>query len=280
MWNTYFYFAGVGFGSALLMILSSLFLRSLFGPKLAKRDILAARLVDAGHLFAVFLITASVVRHCVKGESALTDLTWIAVFGGLSVLCVEVFSGLGMRLLLGRRLPEEIDRGNIAAGLAAGGHYAATGMIASSCLYGDSFFGLEISVMFFLVGQASLHLLVILFRALTSYDDDKEILDQNIAAALSYVGVMLALSLIIGKAASGEFKGFVESFTGYGLALLYGLLFYPIRQFVLQGLVLRSTLQLRGGVLDKAIIARDPGYATIEAAAYLGAALLIISLSE
>jgi uncharacterized membrane protein YjfL (UPF0719 family) len=280
MWITYFYFAGVGLGSALFMILSSLLLRGLFGPKLTKSDLLAARLVDAGHLFAVFLVTASVVRHCVKGQDVFADLTWIAVFGGLSVFLLEAVSGVGVRLLIGHRLPEEISRGNIAAGLAAGGHYAATGVIASSCLYGDSFFGLEISLLFFFVGQASLHLLVILFRALTSYEDDKEILEQNLAAALSYAGVMLALSIIVGKAAGGEFKGFAASFTGYGLALLYGLLFYPIRQFVLQGLVLRSKLHLRGGVLDKAIVARDAGYASIEVAAYLGAALLLVSLSE
>jgi uncharacterized membrane protein YjfL (UPF0719 family) len=279
MWTDYLYFAVVGLVAALLLLIASQVLKGLFGPKITKKDTLPARLVEAGHLFAVFLIAASVVRHSVKGESPASDLMWIAVFGGISVFLLEIVSGLGIRLLLKHHLPEEIDKGNIAAGIAAGGQYAATGMLAASCIQGDSFFGLEISLLFFAVAQISLHLMGVLFRALTSYDDDTEILGQNIAAALSYVGVILALSILIGNAASGEFKDFTSSFVGYGLALLYGFLFYPVRQVLLQGLVLRSKIQLRGGVLDKAIVARDPGYAIIEVAAYIGTSLLIVALS-
>ena len=48
------------------------------------------------------------------------------------------------------------------------------------------------------IAQATLHLFVILFRSLTAYSDDQEIMGQNVAAALSYAGATLATHLFNG----------------------------------------------------------------------------------
>ena len=280
MWDGYFYFAAVGGGAALFLLLVALLFRRVFGPKLTKEPNAASRLLEAGHTFGVFLIMASIVRGCVKGEVLVDDLTWAATFGSIAVLLLELAGGVGVRFLIGAHLPAEVERGNVAAGLAAGGHYASTGIIAASCIYGESLVGLEISLLFFVIGQLSLHLLVMLFRVLTSYNDDEEIMGENLAAALSYTGVTVALGIIIGNAADGAFTTITASLLGYGLALLYGLFFYPIRQSLVMGLILRVKPTLRGGVLDKAIAtSRDAGMAALEAATYLGAAILIAALA-
>jgi uncharacterized membrane protein YjfL (UPF0719 family) len=234
-------------------------------------------IVLAGELLGVFLISGAVAAGCVHGASLRADLIWTAVYGSCAALLLAVAGRLGVMMLLGSRLPAEIERGNKAAAIAAAGHVVATAVIISRCLYGDDVATLGVSVVFFLLGQASLHVFVILFRALTSYDDAEEIRGENVAAALSYAGVTIALSLIIGHAAEGTFSGWISSMRGFGVALLYAVGLYPVRQLVVQTLCLGHAPTLWGGKLCEGISReRNIGYGVVEAAAYLATALLII----
>jgi uncharacterized membrane protein YjfL (UPF0719 family) len=133
-----------------------------------------------------------------------------------------------------------------------------------------------VSLVFFVVAQLTLHVFVIAFRALTAYDDAEEIMAENVAAAVSYAGVTIALGLIIAHAADGTFAGWLPMFRGFGTALLYCLSLYVVRQLVVQTLVLGGPLRLWRGALDVAIGARrDVSIGALEAAAYLGTALLL-----
>ena len=53
----------------------------------------------------------------------------------------------------------------------------------------------------------------VLFR-LTSYDDVQEILYVP-ALAMSYAGLMIAIGIIVGHAAKGDFVDYVSSFAGF-----------------------------------------------------------------
>ena len=77
---------------------------------------------------------------------------------------------------------------------------------------------LGISVVFFVIAQATLHLFLVLFRWMTLYAEDEEIIGENVAAALSYAGAMLAIAIIVGHAAEGDFEGWSASLQAYGLA--------------------------------------------------------------
>ena len=81
-------------------------------------------------------------------------------FGVAGVVLIAVMGELGVRLLLSSRLPAEIARGNVAAGLAGGAHYVATGIITSHAMGGDTVHTLGLSVVFFVIGQATLHVFV------------------------------------------------------------------------------------------------------------------------
>ena len=72
-----------------------------------------------------------------------------------------------------------------------------------------------LTIVFFLIAQVTLHLLVILFRTLTLYAEDEEIMGENVAAALSYAGAMLAVAIIVGHAAEGTFEGWGASLRAY-----------------------------------------------------------------
>ena len=236
----------------------------------------AKALLQVGHVLGVFLIVASIVAGSVTGENVARDALWVLAFGGASVALLELTGALGVRLLLRSKMMAEIERGNVAAGVAAGAHYVATANIISKNLSGNDLNALAISLVFFVLAQLSFHLFVVLFRALTVYDDSEEILGENMAAALSYAGLAVGVSLVVGNAAEGQFSGWLPSLKGYGLALLWNLAFYPVRQLLVQGLLLGAWPSLRGGRLDVAIgQERNAGLGALEACCYVATALLL-----
>ena len=213
-------------------------------------------------------IVSSAIQGCVHGDDWRADLLWTTVFGGCAVLLLALVGSLGIRVLLRSRLPGEIARGNEAAGVAAAAHYAATGLVVGRCLYGDDVGTLGISVVFFAIAQATLHLFLMLFRSLTSYSDDQEIMGQNVAAALSYAGATLAIAVIVGHAAEGDF-------VAWGQSLRAGA---QIRR--LDELVLRQPFALRGGGLDRLVAQeRNVGASAVEAVSYLAAAFLLTGIA-
>ena len=67
---------------------------------------------------------------------------------------------------------------------------------------------------------------------------------------------------------------------GYGGVVAWCLALYPVRQLVVEGLLLGARPSPRGGALDRAIgTDRSEGMAALEATAYLGTALAIARLA-
>ncbi|AKJ02122.1 uncharacterized protein DUF350 [Archangium gephyra] len=241
---------------------------------------MAHALVQVGQVLGLFLISGSVVAGCVQGESLSHDVLWVSAYGLAALVLLVVFGHLGVRVLLRARLAAEVERGNIAAGLAAGSHYLATGILLSRSVSGTDLGTLGVVLVFVVIAQVTLHLFVMLFRTLTAYDDAEEILGENLAAALSYAGITVALSLIIGHAVEGTFEGWAASLRGYALALVFALALYPVRQLFVQTLLLGARFTLRGGRLDQGIAAeRNLGMGVLEAVSYLAAAFLVTRLA-
>jgi uncharacterized membrane protein YjfL (UPF0719 family) len=236
-------------------------------------------LLQVGQVRGVFLIAGSVVSNSVTGASLSRDAMWVAIFGAAALALFIATGRLGISVLLRSRLPHEIERGNVAAGLAAGANYVATGIITSRSVAGSDLRGLGLSIAFFVIAQLTLHLVVIAFRALTSYDDAEQIQSENLAAALSYAGLTIAVSLIIARALEGDFVNWSTSLAGYGKALLFVLALYPERQILVQMAFLGGGFTLRKGSLDTAIEERrNAGAAALEAASYIATALLVSRL--
>ena len=271
----------VCFGAATTLTMLVLFLlgkRSL-ASDLTKGNV-AQRLFAVGQVSAIFLVAANAVKSTVTGGDIGHDAMWVAAFGVVGVILIAVTGELGTWLLLPARLPAEIARGNTAAGLAGGAHYVATGIITSHAMAGNDMESLGISVVFFVLGQVTLHVCVSLFRALTTYDDAEQIAGENLAAALSYGGVAIAVAIIIARAAEGDFSGWESSLKGYAGVLACVVALYPVRQVFVQMLLLRAPLKLRGGPLDLGIaVERSEGIGALEAVTYIATALSITRLA-
>ncbi|MFO0676902.1 MAG: DUF350 domain-containing protein [Polyangiaceae bacterium] len=237
-------------------------------------------ILHAGDVLAVFLVSASVVANCVHRESVGMDVAWSAAFGIVATSLYYGTSRLGMRALFQKSLVgTELARGNLAAGVTAAAHAIATGILVARAIGGNDLPSLGLSLVFFAIAQASLHVLVALFRWLTPYDDAEEILGGNLAAAVSYSGVTVAVAILVGHAVEGPFTGWTSSLTGYAIALGYGVSLYVVRQFVVPMVLLGAPPTLRRGVLDRGIATdRDVGKAVLEAVAYLATAFLVVRI--
>ena len=271
----------VSFGAVATLAMLVLFVvaRRSLASDLAKGNT-AQRLLGIGQVSASVLVAANAVKSSVHGDDILEDAQWVAAFGVAGVVLVALMGEVGVRLLLQSRLPAEIQRGNVAAGLAGGAHYLATGIITSHALGGEDVHGLGISIVFFVLGQLTLHVFVSLFRALTTYDDAEQIAGENLAAALSYAGAAIAVALIVARATEGDLTTWSESLRGYGGVIACILALYPVRQIFVQMLLLRAPLSLRGGKIDDGIaIERSAGIAALEAVTYVAAALSITNLA-
>lgn len=240
----------------------------------------ARGLLQVGQVLGVFLVASAVVKGCVDGSSLAHDALWVSVFGVLGLALVMLTGELGNRLLLRARLPAEIARDNVAAGLAAGAHYVATGIITSRAVAGGSVREVGLALTFFVLAQVTLHVFIILFRALTTYDDAEQIQGENLAAALSYAGAVVAIAIIVARAVEGDFNGWIPSLYGYGEVLLLVLALYPARQLLVQVVLLGAPFTLRGGRLDRGVAAeRSYGMGALEAVTYVATALAIARLA-
>ncbi len=213
----------------------------------------AARVVDAAQVFAVFLLAIALAAACVADAPIGTNVQWLLLHGGVALLALELATWLGVRLLARGAVRGEVARGNLAAATFGAGHVVATGILAASNFGGTSLDQLWLALSFFALGQLSLHLLVGLFRALTTYDDAAQALAQNHGAALAHAGLSVAMAILIAHAADGPFPGALASLQAYGLALLKGVLLYVVRQGIVECVLLRARPCLRGGALDRAI---------------------------
>lgn len=254
------------------------------GPRTIATDLAsgnsARRLLRVGQVLAVFFIASAAVKNSVTGESLTHDVLWVSAFAATGLVLVEITGHIGIRLLLQSRLPKEIERGNVAAGLAGGANFVATAIVTSHALGGNDLPSLGLSLAFFFLSQVTLHVFVSLFRVVTTYDDAEQIHGENIAAAISYSGALIAIAIIVARAVEGDFLGWAVSLRGYGGVLLSALALYPVRQLFVQTLLLHAPLTFRGGRLDIGIAAeRNAAMGMLEAVAYVATALSIARLA-
>jgi uncharacterized membrane protein YjfL (UPF0719 family) len=240
----------------------------------------AQNITLGGDVLAVLLVAAATVRYNALGQSVAHDVISVAIMGVTGLALVQISGSLGVRALFGGHLRQELARANVAAGLAAGAHYASMGVLARHAVSAQDWRSWGLSLVFFTLAVLAHLGAVSLFRALTTYDDDEHIRGGNLAAALSYAGVSVASAVVISRALEGDFTTWKASLTGFALLSACVLGLYPVRQLVVQSLWLKAPPTLRGGALDDAIAQdRDVGAAALEATTYLASALALVALA-
>jgi uncharacterized membrane protein YjfL (UPF0719 family) len=245
---------------------------------LINRDNPAMGIEIAGYLLGVILIISAVLSG--PGHDTLQDnIMWVSIYGIGGILFLSLVATLGLRLILSKKCLQEIRDGNIAVGIVSAGSYVGTAAVIAGSVTGEGSGNWTSTLVFFLAGQLSFLLITYIFRLLTSYDDTKEVLDKNISAALSYAGLMISVGLIVGDAIKGDFISYEKSLLDFGKSLLVVVALYPIRQWLVQGLLLGGGFSLYGGRLDEEISKdRNINAGVIEAVTYISTAVLVTGL--
>jgi uncharacterized membrane protein YjfL (UPF0719 family) len=238
-------------------------------------------LVQAGHAAAVLLLVPGIVREALTHDSLAFSVLWAAAFLLAGVALIQLVGEMGIRLLLRATLRKELETGNVAAGVSAAANYVAVGILAAPAIAGSDLQGFGLSFAFFGLAVITQAAYVALFRSLTVYDDSEQIQGENLAAALSYAGISVAVAIVLARALTGEdFVGWGPALLGYAGVAVSALALYPVRQLIVQGLVLGRAPTIRGGALDHAIgVERNTGMAILEALAYLATAVALAELA-
>jgi uncharacterized membrane protein YjfL (UPF0719 family) len=231
-----------------------------------------------GYLFGVILIITAVLSGP-GHKDIMIDVMWVLIYGIAGIILLAIIALWATRIILSAKCLESIRQGNIAAAIAMAGAFIGTGAVISATVTGESTGTWIPTVVFFVAGIIAFFVITYLYRLLTSYDDVKEILDKNVPAAMSYAGMMIAVGLIVGNAIKGNFISYEASFKDFGYALIVVVALYPVRQWIVQGLLLGGGFSLYGGRLDSEISKdRNINAGVIEATTYIATALLVIGV--
>ncbi|GIX49136.1 MAG: hypothetical protein KatS3mg131_3347 [Candidatus Tectimicrobiota bacterium] len=270
---------------ALFVILAALFLTAvarwvlqwLYGHTL--RDLLtdhdnpAIGLAVAGYLFGVVWTIAVLLSAPSRG--LWQDVLDVLLYGGVGIVLLTAVALGTCRVFLGMPVRPQLEARNVAAAVVVAAVYAATSLTYSGALSGEGG-GFGILLLFFVLGQLALLGVTYVFRWLTGYDDVREIAAGNLATGLALAGLLVGVGIVVAWAVSGDYLGLGESLLHFLLALAFVALFYPVRQVVVQTLLLGGPLRWRGSLLDEEV-ARDRNVAAgfMEAVAYVATALFL-----
>lgn len=242
---------------------------------LIHHDNKAAAIALAGFLLGVIQVIIPVFSG--PTHTFWSDLANVAAYGfaGIVVLTISGLVFTSYCKATGTDLKTQIAQGNVAAGITAAGSYLAVSGLTSGILTGDGGAWLP-TVVFWAAGLVAMIVITHIFRMLTAYDDAALIAQGNVAAALGFAGLLIAIGMMVGYSVAGTFTGYREGFISFGLFLLLTLLFYPVRQIVVQMLILGGGFSLYNGRLDHEIAEdKNVGAGVLEAVGYIATALLI-----
>ena len=243
---------------------------------LINRDNKAAAVSLCGFLLGVINVIIPILSSP-GGHSFWADVKGVLAYGIGGIIAMAVASVVFEQYSSATGVPlrEQIAAGNLAAGIVDGAIHFASSQIVTGALTGDGG-SIVPTVVFWIAGVAALIVLSHIFRMLTAYDDADLIKKGNVAAALGSAGLIVAIGMMVGFAVSGSFTGYAESFRDFGLMLLVVLILYPVRQIIVQMLLLGAGFSFRGGRLDQEIDQdQNVGAGLLEAVGYLATALVV-----
>jgi uncharacterized membrane protein YjfL (UPF0719 family) len=282
MWWEYILFYVLS-GVALL-IFAKLINQKIFNINLNEylnvKDNVAVGVEVGGQLFGVIYIITSSMFLPVE-TNFLLDLGIVLVNGIVIILLTSFLSLMLSRILVSKNINEQIKAGNVPSAIVMASTFVAISMMTTGVVRFQYKSDILPIIIFLIVGILTFIAVTSLFRYLTSYDDVKEIENGNMAAGFSYGGLIIAIGIVISNALTGDFTTYEAGLWGFLDSAIIVLLMYPVRQFLIQGLIMGCGYKLYGGKLDDEIARdRNIGAGVIEAAIYIATAIFAVKFID
>lgn len=180
------------------------------GQQLVHEDNTAFAVSIAGYFIGI----TAVFTGASTGESQglFIDLMTSTAYAIAGILVMNLSRVINDKIILDQfsNTHQIIKERNIAAGILQGAYYIASGLIVAGAITGESGGPLQAFV-FFIIGQLLLVVFCRVYIGIAGYSVHDELKAKNIAVGLSFAGNLIALSLIIMKAISGEFSSWIDS---------------------------------------------------------------------
>jgi uncharacterized membrane protein YjfL (UPF0719 family) len=242
---------------------------------LIDRDNKAAAVALGGFMLGVIQVIIPILSS--PSHSFWSDVKGVAAYGIGGIIAMTI-AGLAFEQYsrwTGVPLRNQIAQGNLAAGIVDGAIHFAASQIVAGALSGDGGAILP-TIVFWAAGVVALIVIAHIFRLITVYNDAEMIKQGNVAAALGCAGLIIAIGMMVGYAVSGNFTGYADGFRSFGLMLLVIFVLYPVRQIIVQMLMLGGGFSFRNGRLDREIAEdQNVGAGVLEAIGYVATALIV-----
>ena len=257
-------------------IIHSLFHREYnLTEELVARDNPAVALSLVGYYAGLVLCIGGALTGPSNGM--MEDMIDLGLYGFLSIFLLNASWFLCDRLILYKfKVSEELLRDhNQGTGVVSFGISIASGLVIYGSVSGEGG-NIWTAVIFWALGQLILILAGLLYSWIVPFDIHEEIEKDNVAAGVSFAGALIAMGLVIGLSAEGDFSSFREDLPTYVAFSLLGLIMLPLIRF-LTDKVLLPTVRLTDEIIAGTADQEKPnvGAAYIEAFSYIAAAFII-----
>jgi uncharacterized membrane protein YjfL (UPF0719 family) len=254
--------------------------------EIVQKKNLSEALRIGGYFFGVVLVFVGAVYQPTYLAQVDIGLGFNADFG-FDVLRVFLYSIAGIvalnlvRIVMDRLVlykfdveKEVIQDQNVGTGAAEFGINVATGLVLAGVLSGSGgqseISEALISLAFFVLGQIVLVLFALSYELTTSFDIHEEIEKDNAAVGVAFGGNLIAIGLVMLKALSGDFQGWLQGITEFVIFAIVGfVLLYVLR------LLVDLLLLPRVRVSEEMSSNKNVGVAVVESAVVISSSLIL-----
>ena len=236
---------------------------------LTEKDNPAVSVALGGFSLGLVLAIGGVFHGYETDMSLQDDLMQTVKYGLLAIPLILISSWINDKVILSHiDTRKEIEKGNLAAGLAEGSSFVANGLILYGALSGDG--SLVTGLVFWIISQVVLLVVSIVYNMITKFDSKASISEGNVAVGLSYSGFLIAIGMILKASTQGDFVSWVENMTTFGVVVGFSLITLPLVRLFLDKMVLRKADLCKELSVDK-----NKGVGALEAIFYISSALMI-----
>jgi len=239
--------------------------------ELVEKDNPALALSVAGYYAGlVFALGGSIVG---PSHGLIADLIDLILYGITAIVLLNLSWFVCDRFILKyfHVIDELIRDQNQGTGAVSCGVSIASGLIVYGAISGEGG-NIWTAIAFWIIGQVMLIFAGWMYTWMTPYSVHGEIERDNVAAGVSFAGALIAMGIIVGLSAEGDFESWKNDLPRFMYISAIGLVLLPIIRF-LTDKVLFPTRTITDEIANQEI--PNVGVAYIEAFSYIAAAFII-----
>lgn len=239
--------------------------------ELVQEDNPALALGIGGYYLGLVLSIGGAIEGPSRGITA--DLIDLCIYGVLSIILMNLSWFVCDKLILHKfKITDELIRDqNEGAGAVLFGVCVGSGLVIFGSVSGDGG-TIWTAVVFWFIGQVMLIIAALIYNIITCYDIHDEIEKDNVAAGISFAGVLIATGMLVGTAAKADFESWSVLFSEFIPVALFGLILLPLIR-LLTDKILLPTVKLSDEIAQQE--KPNMGAAYIEALSYISSAFVI-----